>query len=261
MFGAVMKTYYAKKLGVKPEQIFTISVMPCVAKKGESEMQLFHEEYAGRDVDVVITTRELVRLIRAAHIKPDTLVDRESDRPMQEGTGAGVIFGTTGGVMEAALRSAYFLIKGENPPADAFKAVRAEGFNVNNGVQEATFRIDDIEVRTAAVSGLGNTRALLERIERGEVQYDFVEVMACPGGCVGGGGQPIHEGLELAFERGKDLYYLDANAKIRYSHENPDVNEMYKTYFGEPNGHLAHMLLHTDHAQSVEDYGIGYKNY
>ena len=261
MFGAVMKTYYAKKLGVKPEQIFTISVMPCVAKKGESEMKLFHEEYAGRDVDVVITTRELVRLIRAAHIKPDTLVDRESDRPMQEGTGAGVIFGTTGGVMEAALRSAYFLIKGENPPADAFKAVRAEGFNVNNGVQEATFRIDDIEVRTAAVSGLGNTRALLERIERGEVQYDFVEVMACPGGCVGGGGQPIHEGLELAFERGKDLYYLDANAKIRYSHENPDVNEMYKTYFGEPNGHLAHMLLHTDHAQSVEDYGIGYKNY
>lgn len=261
MFGAVMKSYFAKKLGVKPEQIFTVSVMPCVAKKGESEMQLFHEEYAGRDVDVVITTRELVKMIRAAHIRPDTLVDRQSDSPMREGTGAGVIFGATGGVMEAALRSAYFLIKGENPPADAFKAIRAEGFNTNNGVQEATFRIDDITVRTAAVSGLGNTRALIERIERGEVHYDFVEVMACPGGCVGGGGQPIHDGEELAFERGKDLYYLDANAKIRYSHENPDVSEMYKSYFGEPNGHLAHMLLHTDHAQSVEDYGIGYKNY
>ena len=261
MFGAVMKTYYAKKLDVKPEQIFTVSVMPCVAKKGESEMQLFHDEYAGRDVDVVITTRELVRMIRAAHIKPDTLEERESDRPMHDGTGAGVIFGTTGGVMEAALRSAYFLIKGENPPADAFEAVRAEGFNENNGVQEATFHIDDIEVRTAAVSGLGNTRALIDRIEKGEVQYDFVEVMACPGGCVGGGGQPIHDGEELAFERGKDLYYLDANAKLRYSHENPDINEMYKSYFGEPNGHLAHMLLHTDHMQSMEDYGIGYKNY
>ncbi len=261
MFGAVMKTYYAQQLGVSPDKIFTVSVMPCVAKKGECEMDLFHGEYAGKDVDVVITTRELVKMIRAAHISPDTLVDRESDSPMKAGTGAGVIFGATGGVMEAALRSAYYLIKGENPPADAFRSVRAEGFNANNGVQEATFHIDDIEVRTAVVSGLGNTRALIDRIERGEVQYDFVEVMACPGGCVGGGGQPIHDGEELAFERGKNLYYLDANAKLRCSHDNPDIKEVYDTYFGEPNGHLAHMLLHTDHAASVEDYGIGYKNY
>ncbi len=261
MFGAVMKTYFAQKLNVKPEQIFTVSVMPCVAKKGEQEMDLFYEEYAGKDIDVVLTTRELVKMIRSAHISPDTLADRESDRPMQEGTGAGVIFGATGGVMEAALRSAYFLIKGENPPVDAFKAVRAEGFNENQGVQEATFQVDDIAVRTAVVSGLGNARALINKIERGEVQYDFVEVMACPGGCVGGGGQPIHDGEELAFERGKNLYYLDENAAFMYSHENPDIDLLYKEYFGEPNGHKAHMLLHTDHLDSVDKYGIGYKEY
>ena len=251
MFGAVMKTYFAQKLGVSPEKIYTVSVMPCVAKKAEREMELFYEEYAGHDVDAVVTTRELVRMIRSAHISPDTLKDIESDRPMQEGTGAGVIFGATGGVMEAALRSAYFLIKGENPPVDAFKAVRAQGFNENNGVQEATFQVDDITVRTAVVSGLGNTRALLNKIEKGEVQYDFVEVMACPGGCVGGGGQPIHDGEELAFERGKNLYYLDENANLRYSHENSDIDLLYKEFFGEPNGHKAHILLHSDHLDDL----------
>ena len=261
MFGAVMKTYFAQKLGVKPEQIFTVSVMPCVAKKGEQEMDLFYEEYAGKDIDVVLTTRELVKMIRAAHISPETLEDRESDRPMQEGTGAGVIFGATGGVMEAALRSAYFLLKGENPPVDAFKAVRAEGFNANHGVQEAEFKIDDITVRTAFVSGLGNTRALLNKIEKGEVHYDFVEVMACPGGCVGGGGQPIHDGEERAFERGKNLYQLDESANLRYSHENPDINLLYEEYFEKPNSHKAHMLLHTDHLESMELYGTGYCDY
>ncbi len=249
MFGAAMKTYFAQKLGVSPDKIFTISVMPCVAKKAESEMELFYEEYAGRDVDVVVTTRELVKMIRSAHIRPETLVDIESDRPMQGGTGAGVIFGATGGVMEAALRSAYYIIKKENPPADAFKAVRSKGFNENNGVQEAEFKIDDITVRTAVVSGLGNTRALLNKIESGEVHYDFVEVMACPGGCVGGGGQPIHDGQELAFERGKNLYYLDENMDIRFSHENPDVLKMYEEFFEKPNSHKAHMLLHTEHIE------------
>ena len=258
MFGAVMKSYFAQKLGVSPEDIFTVSVMPCVAKKGESEMELFHEEYAGKDVDVVITTRELVRMIRSAHINPKALVDIEADRPMQEATGAGVIFGATGGVMEAALRSAYYLIKGENPPVDAFVKVRANGFNENDGVQEATFHIDDIAVRTAVVSGLGNTRKLLDKIERGEVQYDFVEVMACPGGCVGGGGQPIHEGEEWAFERSKNLYYLDATANLRFSHENPDVLKMYEEYYGEPNSHKAHMLLHTEHKAKEVNYGKGF---
>ena len=247
MFGAVMKTYFAEQLKVAPEQIYTVSVMPCVAKKAECEMELFYEEYAGHDVDTVITTRELVKMIRSAHISPDTLEDIPGDRPMQEGTGAGVIFGATGGVMEAALRSAYFLLKGSNPPAEAFTSVRSQGFNQNHGVQEADFQIDDITVRTAVVSGLGNTRALLERIRRGEAQYDFVEVMACPGGCVGGGGQPIHDGEERAFERGKNLYYLDENASLRFSHENPDVRTMYESYFGNPNSHKAHMLLHTEH--------------
>ena len=261
MFGTVMKTYFAQKLGVSPEQIFTVSIMPCLAKKGEQEMELFHGEYAGKDIDVVLTTREFVKMIRAAHISPETLKNRESDRPMQEGTGAGVIFGTTGGVMEAALRSAYFFLKGENAAADAFQAVRAEGFNANHGVQEAEFQIDDITVRTAVVSGLGNTRALMKKIERGEVHYDFVEVMACPGGCVGGGGQPIHDGEERAFERGKRLYQLDADAKIRYSHDNPDIKRLYEEYFGEPNEHKAHMLLHTDRLESMERYGTGYRNY
>ena len=177
---------------------------------------------------------------------------------MQETTGAGVIFGATGGVMEAALRSAYFLIKGENPPIDAFKDVRSVEFNGNNGVQEATFHIDDIAVRTAVVSGLGNTRALLEKIERGEVQYDFVEVMACPGGCVGGGGQPIHDGIEMAFKRGKELYYLDENADLRFSHENPDVLKLYEEFFGKPNSHKAHMLLHTEHDPKKVNYGQGF---
>lgn len=247
MFGAVMKTYFAQKLGVEPEKIYTVSVMPCVAKKGEREMELFYEEYAGHDIDAVITTRELVKMIRAAHINPATLEDIESDRPMQQGTGAGVIFGATGGVMEAALRTAYYLLKSENPPVDAFRQVRSTGFQANHGVQEAEFQVDDITVRTAVVSGLGNTRALLEKIERGEVHYDFVEVMACPGGCVGGGGQPIHDGEERAFERGGELYALDEQYKVRFSHENRDVQQMYAEFFEKPMSHRAHMLLHTEH--------------
>ncbi|MCI9454284.1 MAG: 4Fe-4S dicluster domain-containing protein [Dorea sp.] len=250
MFGAAMKTYFAEKIGVAPEQIYTVSVMPCVAKKGEREMELFHGEYAGHDIDAVITTRELVKMIRSAHISPDTLEDRASDRPMQQGSGAGVIFGVTGGVMEAALRSAYYLLKKENPPADAFKAVRSPEFQANDGVMEAEFSIDDVKVRTAVVSGLGNTRALLNKIERGEVHYDFVEVMVCPGGCVGGGGQPIHDGEELAFDRGRNLYHLDDESQIRFSHENEDVLAMYEEYFEKPMSHKAHMLLHTEHVSA-----------
>ena len=247
MFGAVMKTYFAQSIGVAPEDIYTVSVMPCVAKKGERNMELFYGEYAGHDVDAVLTTRELVKMIRSAHIRPDTLAEIPGDSPMHAGTGAGVIFGATGGVMEAALRTAYFTLKGENPPADAFRAVRSEGFQENAGVQEAEFEIGDIKLRTAAVSGLGNTRRLLQQIERGEVHYDFVEVMACPGGCVGGGGQPIHDGEERAFTRGRKLYALDAKAKLRYSHENPDIREIYSDFFGKPMSHKAHMLLHTEH--------------
>ena len=245
MFGAVMKTYFAEKLGVSPEKIYTVSVMPCVAKKAEREMDLYYEEYAGHDIDAVITTRELIRMIRSAHISPQTLVDVESDRPMHEGTGAGVIFGATGGVMEAALRSAHYLVTGRNPDPDAFKIVRNPGGQP--GVVEAEIQLGDATVRAAVVSGLGNTRKLIEAIEHGEVHYDFVEVMACPGGCVGGGGQPIHDGEELARTRGENLYFLDKNAPLRFSHENPDVLRLYRDFFEKPLSHKSHMLLHTDH--------------
>lgn len=245
MFGAVMKTYFAESIGVAPEDIFTVSVMPCVAKKGESNMELFYKEYAGHDTDIVLTTRELTRMIRSAHIDPKTLVDRECDPLMKEYSGAGVIFGTTGGVMEAALRSAHYLVTGRNPEPDAFKIVRSPAFGT--GVIEAEVKLGDATVRAAVVSGLGNTRKLIEAIEHGEVHYDFVEVMACPGGCVGGGGQPIHDGEELAHERGKNLYFLDEHSKIRFSHENPDVLKLYEDYMEKPCSHKAHMLLHTDH--------------
>ena len=245
MFGTVMKTYFAKSIGVNPENICTVSIMPCVAKKGERNMELYYEEYAGHDVDIVLTTRELTRMIRSSHIKPSTLSDVECDRLMQDGSGAGVIFGATGGVMEAALRSAYYLLMGKNPDADALSVVRSEKFN--QGVISAEFSIGDAKIQTAVVSGLGNTRKLIDAIEHGDVHYDFVEVMACPGGCVGGGGQPIHDGEELAHIRGQNLYYLDKNAKIRFSHENQDVLKLYEDFMEKPLSHKAHMLLHTDH--------------
>ncbi len=244
MFGAVMKTYFAEHIGVKPENIYTVSIMPCMAKKGEANMELFYEEYAGHDVDAVLTTREFERMIRSAHILPELLDDMPCDPLMQEGTGAGVIFGATGGVMEAAIRSAHYLVTGKNPDADAFQIVRNDR---TCGVKEATVQLADITVSVAVVCGLSNTRKLLERIDRGEVHYDFVEVMACPGGCVGGGGQPIHDGEELSEVRGENLYFLDKNAKLRFSHENPDVLRLYQDYLDRPLSHKAHMLLHTDH--------------
>ena len=245
MFGAVMKTYFAKSIGVDPENICTISVMPCTAKKGECNMELFYEEYAGHDVDLVLTTRELTRMICSAHIDPSTLKDEVCDELMQDGSGAGVIFGATGGVMEAALRSAYFLVTGKNPDADAFKNVRCT--REDEFTMTAEIPIGDITVRTAVVSGLANTRRLIERIEREEVHFDFVEVMACPGGCVGGGGQPIHDSEELALTRSKNLYFLDASNELRFSHENPDIQKLYDDFMEAPLSHKAHMLLHTDH--------------
>ena len=245
MFGAVMKSYFAKSIGVKPEDIFTVSIMPCVAKKAEREMELYYEEYAGHDIDAVLTTRELTRMIRSAHIAPATLKDRPCDELMKEGSGAGVIFGTTGGVMEAALRTAHYLVTGRNPDPDAFRAVRSPSFET--GVVEAEVALGDAVVRAAVVSGLGNARKLIEAIEHGRVHYDFVEVMACPGGCVGGGGQPIHDGQELAHERGENLYALDRNASIRFSHENPDIQKLYRDFMGRPLSHRSHLLLHTEH--------------
>ncbi|MCI5951532.1 MAG: [FeFe] hydrogenase, group A [Anaerostipes sp.] len=242
MFGATTKSYFAKKLGIDPEKIFCISVMPCLAKKQESTMELYHEEFAGRDVDLVLTTREIDRMIRADHIDATLLEEEEFDDPLKEGTGAGVIFGATGGVMEAALRSAYYLVTGENPDADAFRDVRGM-----DGWKEATFDIAGTEIKVAVVHGLGNTRKLIKAIKKGKVKYQFVEVMACPGGCVGGGGQPIHDGEELAQVRGENLYFLDCNYELRFSHENPSVLQAYEEYFEAPLSHKAHALLHTDH--------------
>ncbi|MBU3806084.1 MAG: [FeFe] hydrogenase, group A [Candidatus Fournierella pullistercoris] len=245
MFGATMKSYFAECIGVKPENIVTVSVMPCVAKKGERNMELYYQEYAGHDVDVVITTRELTRMMRSMHMQVESLEDRPADSIMGHGTGAGVIFGATGGVMEAALRTAYYLVNGRNPEPDAFCTVRAK--DPETGIVRAEFDFGGVVVKTAVVSGLGNTRALLEEMQRGQGQYDFVEVMACPGGCVGGGGQPVHDGQELAFERGKNLYHLDRNSQLRFSHENPDIIKLYQDYMQAPMSHRAHQLLHTDH--------------
>lgn len=240
MFGAVAKTYFAQKLGVDPSKIFSISIMPCIAKKYECEVPEVSDSGAGQDVDVVLTTRELTRLLRACHIDPEALEDEPFDSPMGLGTGAGVIFGTTGGVMEAALRSAYYMLTGKNPDPDAFKDVRGMG-----GWREATFDIKGVPIKVAVASGLSNARKLVEAIRSGEVDYDFVEVMACPGGCAGGGGQPIQDGKELAERRGETLYEIDANSRMRFSHENTAIQQIYKEFFGEPLSELAHHLLHT----------------
>ena len=242
MFGAVAKSYYAQLLGVDPERIYSVSIMPCLAKKQEAALPTMESAGAGPDVDVVLTTGELSRMIRAAHIIPSELKEEEFDEPLGVASGAGIIFGATGGVMEAALRSAYYLVTGKNPSPDAFRDVRGM-----DGWKEATFHIADTPIRVAVVSGLGNARRLIQALRRGEVQYDFVEVMACPGGCSGGGGQPIHDGQELAESRSEKLYGLDAIADLRFSHENPSVQRLYKDFLVRPLSEKAHHLLHTDH--------------
>lgn len=242
MFGAVAKSYYAQLLGVDPQRIYSVSIMPCLAKKQEASLPTMESAGAGPDVDVVLTTRELSRMIRAEHIIPAELKEEEFDEPLGVASGAGIIFGATGGVMEAALRSAYYLVTGKNPSPDAFRDVRGM-----DGWKEATFHIADTPIRVAVVSGLGNARRLIQALRRGEVQYDFVEVMACPGGCSGGGGQPIHDGQELAESRSEKLYGLDAIADLRFSHENPSVQRLYKDFLVRPLSEKAHHLLHTDH--------------
>lgn len=242
MFGAVAKSYYAELLGVDPEKIFCVSVMPCLAKKHECELPNMNDAGAGQDVDVVLTTREVDRMIRAEHIIPQELEEEEFDTPLGVGTGAAVIFGATGGVMEAALRSAYYLVTGENPQPDAFREVRGM-----DGWKEASFDLAGTELKVAVASGLGNTRKLMEALRKGEVSYHFVEIMACPGGCVGGGGQPVRDGEELAEIRSDVLYGLDAANELRFSHENPSVLKCYEDYFEKPLSHRAHQLLHTDH--------------
>ncbi len=243
MFGAVAKSYFAQRKGIDPHKMFVVSVMPCISKKSECRLPTMRDACGDPDVDAVLTTRELARLLRSEHILPQDLPEESFDSPLGSGTGAAVIFGATGGVMDAALRSAYFLVTGANPDPDAFAQVRG-----NRPWKEAVFTIPGAgEVRVAVVSGLGSTRQLMEALEKGQVSYDFVEVMACPGGCAGGGGQPIHEGAELAAERGQRLWQLDAASGIRFSHENPEIQALYREFLGKPLGKVSHHLLHTDH--------------
>lgn len=243
MFGAVAKTYFAEKvLGTDPDKIFCVSIMPCTAKKAECALPNINDSGADKDVDVALTTREFDRMLRSELICPANLEEEEFDSPLGTGSGAGVIFGATGGVMEAALRTAYYTLEKENPKPDAFKMVRGL-----DDIKEVTAEIAGIPIRAAVVHGLGNTRKLMERIIAGEAEYDFVEVMACPGGCAGGGGQPITEGREMAGERGSKLYTLDKKNPLRFSHENPSVRALYSQYLEKPLSHKAHELLHTDH--------------
>lgn len=229
--------------GPMGKRIFNVSCMPCVAKKYEAAVEEMVRE-TEPDVDAVLTVRELGRLIRLMHVNVAALDETPFDDPMNEGSGAAVIFGATGGVMEAALRSAYFLVNGTNPDPDAFVEVRGL-----DGWKEKSFDLGGHEVRVAVASGLANAEKLLAAIEAGEVEYDFVEVMACPGGCAGGGGQPIHEARELAGDRGQTLYALDRKRATRFSHENPNVTTCYEECLGEPLSHKAHELLHTDQEQ------------
>ena len=247
MFGATVKELFQREKGLEPAKVFCVSVMPCVAKKYECSVEeMWDVDAAGAapDVDASLTTRELARLVRMNRISVKGLVEDEFDSPLGTATGAAHIFGATGGVMEAALRTGYFAVVGKNPDPDAFSEIRGM-----DGWKEATFDLAGTPLRIAVSNGLANTERMLQAIESGEVAYDFVEVMACPGGCAGGGGQPIHDGQELAEGRGAVLYKLDAQAELRFSHENPQVTEIYEKIYGAPLSELAEKLLHTDQAE------------
>ena len=240
MFGAIAKTWFAEKLGVAPDKIVSVSFMPCTAKKYECDVPQVSDSGA-QDVDMVLTTRELGRMLRSSGQILEILPESDFDQPLGLGTGAGVIFGTTGGVMEAALRSAHYLVTGKNPDPDAFSAIRGM-----EGWRERDVKVGDATLKIAIASGLGNARKLLEAIKAGKAQYDFVEIMACPGGCAGGGGQPITDGVELADVRGEVLRDLDEKSAIRFSHDNPFIKQVYDEYLGKPLSEKAHHLLHTD---------------
>lgn len=240
MFGAIAKTYYADKIGVKPEDLIVVSIMPCLAKKYEAARPEFVRDGV-RDVDYVLTTRELAQMFKEAGINPAKLEDEEYDNPLGESTGAAVIFGASGGVLEAALRTAYEVVTGKTLDKVDFTAVRGL-----DGIKEATIDIDGTKLNVAVTSGLGNARKILEKIQKGEAEYHAIEIMACPGGCLNGGGQPyIHGDTSKLTSRMEAIYTEDESKKIRKSHENPYIQKLYKEFLGEPNGHKAHELLHT----------------
>ena len=251
MFGALIKSYYAEKIGIAPENIAVISVMPCIAKKFEANREQMNVNGI-KDVDYVITTRELARMIKQAGLDFINLEDSIFDDPMGEATGAAAIFGTTGGVMEAALRTAYEKITGETLKDVNFEAVRGE-----EGIKRATVKIGDKEVKAVVAHGLGNAQIVMDEIRSGKADYQFVEIMACPGGCIMGGGQPIRSSKERATIdirklRADCLYSIDEKSTIRKSHENPVVLKIYEDYLGEVGGHKAHELLHTSYVERAK---------
>ena len=239
MFGALAKTYYAEKAGVDPAEMFVVSIMPCTAKKFECERPEMRSS-GYQDVDAVLTTRELARMLREAGIDPTALEPAAYDAPLGIGTGAAVIFGATGGVMEAALRTVYEVVMKKELPSLDFREVR--GFE---GIKEAEVALGDTIVRVAVAHTLGNARKLLERVRSGEASYHFIEIMACPGGCIGGGGQPIGTNTERRLERIDAIYQADRDLPLRKSHDNPEVKQLYEEFLGEPLGHKSHELLHT----------------
>lgn len=247
MFGAVLKSYYAQKIGVDPRDMYVISIIPCTAKKFECTREE-ERTFAFDDVDASLTTRELAKMIKAAGIKFTELDDEKFDDPFEIASGAGAIFGATGGVMEAALRTAADVLDGKNEKLE-FKEVRGTA-----GIKEAKYTLGGKELKVAIVSGLANAREVLDSIKAGKKKYDFIEVMACPGGCINGGGQPIQSDSVLNYTdikklRSKALYDADKKMELRKSHESPVVKMLYKEYFDEPGQHRAHRLLHTSYVK------------
>lgn len=244
MFGVLAKTYFAEKMGLDPARIVSVSIMPCTAKKFEARRpEMCASGY--QDVDYVLTTREVARMIREKKIDFKNLPDEKPDDLMGAYTGAATIFGATGGVMEAAVRSAYFLVTGNNIPDLDVKAVRGM-----QGIKEATLDIEGLEIKVAVAHGLGNARKLLEKVREqiardGKSEYGFIEIMACPGGCVGGGGQPYLSNLAMRARRGQGLYQEDQSCTLRCSHDNPEVQKIYQDFLGSAGSHKAHELLHT----------------
>lgn len=248
MLGSLLKTYFAKKENIDPSKIYVVSIMPCVAKKYERQRPELKNNGL-YDVDNVITTRELARMIKQANIDFEKIEDQEYDMPLGETTGAGAIFGVTGGVMEAALRTAQDKLNGEDVEKFEFIEVRGE-----KGIKEANITINGRNLHVAVVSGLSNAKKILEELKLGKSSYDFIEVMACPGGCIMGGGQPIKNSkvrakMDIAKLRGKALYSIDEKSKIRKSHENPIVKKVYEEFLEKPGSYRAHKLLHTTYSK------------
>ncbi|HAH86853.1 MAG TPA: ferredoxin, partial [Armatimonadetes bacterium] len=242
MFGALAKTYYAEKMNLRPEDIYVVSIMPCTAKKYECTRAEMESAQGVPDVDAVLTTREAAKMIREVGLDFANLDNQDFDLPLGISTGAAVIFGATGGVMEAALRTVYEILTKETLANIDFTAVRGL-----EGVKEATVQVGELPVKVAVANGLSNARRLMDKVSSGEADYHFIEIMCCPGGCLGGGGQPIPTTEEIRKARMQAIYEEDASLPIRKSHENPAVKALYDEYLGEPLGHKSHKLLHTSY--------------